>query len=352
MKSFEHDYLLDTPISHRLLSSVRLIGEYRGRQTLYSEQSPEVLDTLKRAAIIQSTESSNRIEGITAEHGRMEKLVIDKVKPRDRSEQEIAGYRDVLNTVHINHARMSFSTDLLLNWHGTLSKYTKEKGGRWKHKDNAVVEVRPDGKTVVRFKTVSSLATPEYMKKLIKYYSRFIDESKSDPLLLIASCVLDFECIHPFMDGNGRIGRLLTLYLLYTAGYEVGRYISLERIVEESKESYYEALNKSSLKWHQGEHDLRPWWNYFIGMLTAAYKEFEERVGTITSAKGAKRQMVENAIIRLPHRFRFADVQRACPSVSYPTLRRALDELARKNKVRCRGMGRDAEWERIVSDNS
>ncbi|MGB7568546.1 MAG: Fic family protein [Chitinivibrionales bacterium] len=352
MKSFEHDYLLDTPISHQLLSSVRLLGEYRGRQMLYREQSPEVLETLKLAAIIQSMESSNRIEGITAGYGRIEKLALEKVKPQDRSEQEIAGYRDVLNAIHVNHARMDFSPNLLLNWHGTLSKYTKEKGGIWKPKDNAIFEVRPDGQAVIRFKTVSALATPEYTKKLINYYRKITDDNKTDPLLLIASCILDFECIHPFMDGNGRIGRLLTLFLLYSAGYEVGRYISLERIVEESKESYYEALNKSSRKWHEGEHDLWPWWNYFVGMLTAAYKEFEERVGAITTAKGAKRQMVEAAIMRLPHRFRFADVQRACPSVSYPTLRRALNDLARNKKVRCRGMGRDAEWERIVSNDS
>jgi len=347
MKSFEHDYLLDTPISHQLLSSVRMIGEYRGRQTLYSEQSPEVLDTLKRAAIIQSTESSNRIEGITAEHGRIEKLVLGKVKPQDRSEQEIAGYRDVLNLIHVNHARMDFSTDILLQWHGMISKYSKEKGGIWKPKDNAVLEIRPDGRAVVRFKTVSALATPEYIKKLIAYYSRFTDANKSDQLLLIASCILDFECIHPFMDGNGRIGRLLTLYLLYTAGYEVGRYISLERIVEESKESYYEALNKSSRKWHEGEHDLRPWWNYFIGMLTAAYKEFEERVGTITSTRGAKREMVMNAVKRFAGRFTIADLRRACPAVSYPTLQRALVELRNKKVIRCLGRGPDAEWEKI-----
>jgi len=349
MKSFEHDYLLDMPISHQLLSSVRMLGEYRGRQTLYGEQSPEVLDTLKRAAIIQSTESSNRIEGITAQHGRIEKLVLDKVKPQDRSEQEITGYRDVLNAIHSNHARMAFSTDLLLGWHGTLSKYTKEKGGIWKPKDNAIIEVRPDGRAVVRFKTVSAVATPDYIKKLIDHYLRFTDNNKSDQLLLIASCILDFECIHPFMDGNGRIGRLLTLYLLYTAGYEVGRYISLERIIEESKESYYEALLKSSRKWHEGEHDLRPWWNYFVGMLTAAYKEFEERVGTITAVRGAKREMVENAILRLPNRFRIADIQRACPAVSYPTLKRALADMAKKKRIRCLGKGRDAEWERTAS---
>ena len=347
MKSFEHDYLLDTPISHQLLSSVRMLGEFRGRQTLYQEQSPEILETLKRASIIQSTESSNRIEGITAQPDLIEKLALDKTKPQDRSEQEIAGYRDVLNSIHVNYARMKFSPELLLNWHGSLSKYTKEKGGIWKPKDNAIIEVRSDGRPVIRFKPVAALVTPDYMKKLIEFYSRFTDENKADPLLVIASCILDFECIHPFMDGNGRVGRLLTLYLLYHAGYDVGRYISLERIVEGSKESYYEALHKSSSKWHEGEHDLRPWWNYFIGMLTAAYKEFEERMGTITTARGAKREMVENTIMRLPDRFRLADIQRACPAVSYPTLQRALADLRKKKAIRCLGRGPDAEWEKV-----
>src|SRR3989339_133934 len=341
MKSFEHDYLLDAPISHRLLSSVRMIGKYRGRQTLYGEQSPEVLDTLRQAAIIQSSESSNRIEGITAERGRVEKLVLDKVKPQDRPEQEIAGYRDVLSMIHVNYGRMSLTPDLLRNWHGTLSKYTKEKGGNWKPKDNAILEVRPDGRPVVRFKTVSAIATPEYIKKLIRYYEQFADAGKSDPLLNIASFILDFECIHPFMDGNGRIGRLLTLYLLYTAGYEVGRFISLERIVEESKESYYEALHKSSQKWHEGEHDLRPWWNYFVGMLTAAYKEFEERVGKITNARGAKREMIVNAIRRMNGRFNLADLRRVCPGISYPTIQRALFELRKDKVIRCLGRGPD-----------
>jgi Fic family protein len=148
------------------------------------------------------------------------------------------------------------------------------------------------------------------------------------------------------MDGNGRVGRLLTLLLLYQSGYEVGRYISLERIIEDSKETYYDALYKSSQGWHKGEHDLRPWWNYFQGMLIAAYKEFESRVGTITKAKGAKREMVENAILRLPTRFRMADIQRACPTVSYPTLKRALSDLSKAKKIRSLGKGRDAEWER------
>jgi Fic family protein len=174
-----------------------------------------------------------------------------------------------------------------------------------------------------------------------------MEADKSDPLFLIASFILDLECIHPFMDGNGRIGRLLTLLLLYHAGYEIGRYISLERIVEESKETYYESLYKSSQGWHKGEHDLIPWWNYFQGMLIAAYKDFEARVGTITKSQGAKREMVENAIRRLPPQFRISDVQRTCPAVSYPTLKRALSDLSKKKQIRSLGKGRDAQWERI-----
>jgi len=184
------------------------------------------------------------------------------------------------------------------------------------------------------------------MDRLTELHSESLAEGQVEPLLRIASFVLDFECVHPFADGNGRIGRLLTLLLLYQAGYEVGRYISLERVVEESKETYYEALNRSSQGWHEGTHDLRPWWEYFLGMLTAAYKEFESRVGTVTGARGAKRQMVRGAVARMPGRFSISDLRRACPGVSYPTLQRALAELRKKGVVRCLGRGPDAQWER------
>ncbi|OGI57774.1 MAG: cell filamentation protein Fic, partial [Candidatus Muproteobacteria bacterium RIFCSPHIGHO2_01_FULL_61_200] len=335
MRSFEHGYFLETPLSHELLMAVRAVGEFRGRQRLYAEQSPEVLATLKRAAMVQSVESSNRIEGITVAPGRIDGLVAKKSKPRDRSEQEVAGYRDVLASIHVNHARMRLSTNLVLDWHRTLYRYTKERGGKWKAKDNAILEVQPDGRQVVRFKPVTALATPKFMERSVELFSEAMTGQKTDPLLLIATFVFDFECIHPFTDGNGRIGRLLTLLLLYQAGYEVGRYIGLERIVEDSKETYYEALHKSSQGWHEGRHDLRPWWNYFLGMLTAAYKEFEGRVGSITSARGAKREMVRRAIAHLPPRFTIGDIKRACPGVSYPTLQRALADLRNEKKIRC-----------------
>lgn len=347
MRSFEHGYLLETAISHPLLMSMRVLGEFRGRQNLYTEQFPEVLETLRQVALIQSTESSNRIEGITVLPERLAGLVNKKTQPRDRSEQEVAGYRDVLAAIHANHARMRLSTDLILDWHRMIYRYTGEKGGAWKKSDNAILEVRPDGRQTVRFKPVSAVGTPEFMDHLVQLFNLGLDESKTDPLLLVASFILDFECIHPFKDGNGRIGRLLTLLLLYQCGYEAGRYISLERIVEESKETYYDTLFQSSQRWHQAEHDLRPWWEYFLGTLTAAYKEFESRVGTLTSARGAKREMVRNAVRRLPQRFSIADLKKACAGVSYPTLQRALADLRREKAVRCLGRGPDAQWERL-----
>ena len=349
MRSFEHGYLFETLISHSLLIAMRALGEFRGRQILYASQSPQVLETLRRVAMIQSTESSNRIEGVTVEPQRIAPLIAKKVKPRDRSEQEVAGYRDVLADIHSSHASMHLSPGLIKDWHRKMYRYTGEKGGEWKQRDNAILEVRPDGRQVVRFRPTSAVATPNHMERLAGLFDEALAEGKTDPLLLIASFIFDFECIHPFADGNGRIGRLLTLLLLYQSHYEVGRYVSLERIIEDSKETYYEALRESSEGWHEARHDLRPWWEYFLGMLTAAYNEFESRVGTITSARGAKREMVENAILRLPVRFRFADLRRACPGVSYPTLKRALANLRAKGKLRCLGKGRDAQWERIGS---
>src|SRR4030043_383555 len=347
MRSFEHGYLVEQPISQNLLMLVRAIGEYRGRQVLYQRQSPEILETLRRVAMVQSVESSNRIEGVTVEPDRLKAIMAKKTKPKDRSEGEVAGYRDVLAEIHANAARMELSPELILDFHRKMYGHTSETGGHWKEKDNAILEVHPDGKQFVRFRPVSALATPEFMKKLCDFYRREMDEHRVEPLLLIATFIFDFECIHPFWDGNGRIGRLLALLLLYRSGHEVGRYISLERAVEESKETYYEALLKSSRGWHEARHDLRPWWNYFPGMLTAAYKEFEARVGTITSARGAKREMVRSAINRLSERFTISDLKRACPGVSYPTLHRALSDLRKEKKVKCLGRGPDAEWERI-----
>jgi Fic family protein len=349
MKSFEYDYLKETNPTHSLVMSMRTIGEFKGRQALYARQSPELLETLRRAAMVQSAESSNRIEGIVVRPGRVGALVEGRSRPVDRPEQEVAGYRDALAAIHAGHSKMRLSSHLIRDLHAMIHRYTPEKGGKWKQKDNAIWETFPDGKRTIRFQPVSALATPKAIDRLVDLYTRAVDGGVADPLLLVASFVFDFEYIHPFMDGNGRVGRLLALFLLYESGYEVGRFVSLERIVEQSKETYYEALLKSSKGWHEADHNLLPWWEYFLGMLTAAYREFEARVGGISAARGAKRAMVENTIMRIPGRFRFEDLLKSCPGISYPTLKRTLAGLQRRRIIKCLGKGRNAEWERTIT---
>jgi Fic family protein len=297
--------------------------------------------------MVQSVESSNRIEGVTVAAGRIDPLVLKHAKPRDRSEQEISGYRDALAKIHADPDRLTLSTDVIRSFHRDMYRYTGENGGRWKSRDNAIIEIRPDGRQVVRFRPVSALATPKFMRRLLELYARELTAGKADPLLLAAAFVLDFECIHPFADGNGRVGRLLTLLLLYQCGYGVGRYIGLERIVEQSKETYYEALHRSSQGWHEGRHDLQPWVDYFLGVLIAAYNDFEARVGTISSAKGAKRMLVKNAVAHLPPRFTIGELARVCKGISHRTLVRALHDLRKQGTLRCLGRGPDAQWEKL-----
>lgn len=349
MKSFEHGFLDRLLVSQGMLQAVGALREFKGRQDLHRQQVPQALETLRQAAIIQSTESSNRIEGITAPLKRIQALVAEKTTPRDRSEREIAGYRDVLNTIHANYADIPFTTGVVLQFHRDLYKYEGD-GGRWKSSDNEIVERRPDGTKVVRFKPVPAFATPEHMEHLHELFRAAWDEAKVEPLVLIAAYVLDFLCVHPFPDGNGRMARLLTLLLLYRAGYEAGRYISLERIVERSKESYYDTLQHSSQGWHEGKHDLLPWMEYFLGVVTAAYKELEERVGTLTTARGAKSEMVLDAIRAMFGEFSVKEIQARCPHVSIDLIRRILREERKAGNIECLGRGPEARWRRIGGD--
>lgn len=347
-KSFETGVLARQQLSQRLLQSVRLVGEYRGKEALFSQQSPQVLQALRDGAVIQSTESSNRIEGVVAPAQRIRDLVANRTAPANRSEQEIAGYRDVLNTIHTNFADMQLTSNLALQLHRDLYQFVPGGGGRWKSAANDITETRPDGTTVVRFKPLAPHLVAEAMTQLHDRSHAALDSRAVDPLLLVPTYVLDFLCIHPFADGNGRMARLLTLLLLYQAGYQVGRYISLETAIEETKEGYYDSLYASSQDWHDARHSLVPWWEYFIGvMLVKAYRQFEERVGVTTARRGAKRDMIRDAVNRLPNRFRYADLERALPAVSRPTIARALRELRTEGAVRCVNPGRDATWEKL-----
>lgn len=350
MHSFADGFLESQRLPPRLVQTIRLLGESKGREELYRRQSPQVLDVLRRAALFESTRSSNRIEGVVASDERVEALVERTTEPRNRSEQEIAGYRDVLATIHARHEGIALTPNVVLQLHRDLYQFVPQEGGRFKPVDNQITETRPDGTISIRFEPVSAVETPTAMEVLSRRFKLRREEGIVEPLLLLASYVLDFLCIHPFLDGNGRMARLLTLLLLYKEGYEVGRFVSLERIVESQREGYYDSLLASSRGWHGGEHDPVPWWEYFLGVvLLTAYRELEGRAGRMTSERGAKGALVERTIEHLGDRFRLADILRACPGVSRPTINRVLQRLRESGAIRLVSRGRGATWEKTSS---
>lgn len=348
MKSFEPGFLESQPIPLRLLGTIRLIGEFKGKEELFKQQTPQALETLRQVAVIQSTESSNRIEGIVAPPNRIRQLVQQKTTPRNRSEQEIAGYRDVLNTIHANYPNIPFTPNMVLQLHRDLYQFLPLEGGAWKPADNEIIELAADGSRVVRFTPTPAHLTPEAMARLHKRFNELWEQGEIDPLLLIPSYILDFLCIHPFPDGNGRMARLLALLLLYKAGYEVGRYISLERVIEQQRESYYETLYLASQGWHEGRHRLLPWWEYFLGvMLLGAYREFEERMKLVATAKGTKTVMVLDIIDRMVGDFSVSDLRERCPHVGVDLIRRILRRERHAGRLECLGRGPEARWRRV-----
>ncbi len=346
--SFAAGRLEQMTVPMSTVRSIGLLGEFKGKQQLFERQSPQLLIALREVARVQSIESSNRIEGITASAGRIAKLAAEKTAPRDRSEQEIAGYRDVLATVHASAPGMDLSGGLILQLHRDLYQFSPTPGGAWKGSPNDIVDVLPDGTHRLRFAPVAPNLVDSGIDELVDGYRRVAAQGRVDPLIAVPAFVLDFLCIHPFTDGNGRLSRILNLMLLYQTGYSVGRYISLEKVIEDTKETYYESLEASSVGWHEGEHDLVPWLEYSHGVLLAAYLEFEQRVGQMSSGRGAKREMVIDCIHHMPKTFRYADIERACPGVSRPTIVRVLGELRDKGDIRCTKSGRDAAWERTA----
>lgn len=344
MKSFSDAYLNNIHITPTILNTVSRLSEYKGKEELYAKQSPDTLVRLVEQAKVESSESSNRIEGIDVDHNRVKALVVKNSKPRNRSEQEVAGYRDALEKIHTMYEGMPVSVDNILLFHEMLYKYTEAPGGSFKRTDNVIIDRMKDGTVRTRFTPVSAELTHDAMKQLISNFNYMTAQSHYSPLLLIALFILDFLCIHPFSDGNGRVARLLTLLLLYRAGYHVGKYISLERIIEQSKETYYESLEASSKDWHEGLHNSRPWQGYFFGMLLAAYKEFEERVGIIRKRPGNKRTQLIHAIRENNGKFSISDLEFLCPNISRDMIRKVLRELRDQGLIQSDGMGRGAKW--------
>ena len=352
MRSLTADYLDRLRFTHSQLATLRALGEFQGKQQLYSVQLPEVLKGLQKAAIIESTESSNRLEGVIISTQRLHALMLKDATPRSRSEQEIAGYRDALNLIHESGKEMPFSEGTIRQLHGLMYRYMPQPGGQWKATNNDIIERQPDGRSRVRFAPVSAHLTPMAMADLIAHYRSALDQHLADPLVLVPLAILDFLCIHPFPDGNGRMARLLTLQLLYHFDYAVGRFISLERLFEESKETYYETLEASSQGWHDGQHDSMPWLNYFWGVLLRAYREFETRVGTLEHGHGAKGERVRAEVLRRQHPFAISDIEEACPGVSRDMVRHVLRTMKDEGLITPEGKGRAARWRHSADGSS
>jgi Fic family protein len=319
------------------------LGEARGKQELFTRQTPQRLKVLREHALIESAVSSNRIEGVDVDQARVRTIVLGKAHLKDRDEEEVRGYCNALNLIHEQAAKLPVSEDTILRLH-KLAKGDAWDAGKYKDKDSDIIEKYPDGRSRIRFKTVSNANTPKYMSELVELWGQCIRERWVHPLAAMAAFNLDFLCIHPFRDGNGRVSRLLLLLQSYHLGYEAGRYISIERIIEQSKDRYYETLEQSSQGWHKGKHDPWPYINYVLYTLKAAYREFEERVGQSGSPKGAKTELIKAAIGSYEGEFSLSDLERACPGVSRDMVRRVLRELQGLGEVECLGRGPGALW--------
>lgn len=320
------------------------LGEFRGKEALFTQQSPQRLKTLREHALIESAVSSNRIEGVSVDPGRVrDVLVAPRPLFRDRDEEEVRGYRDALKLIHEGTAGLSVSEAALRELH-RLARGQIWDAGQYKERDGDIIERYADGSERVRFSPVSAADTPLAMSSLLADWQSCRDERWVHPLIAMAAFNLDFLCIHPFRDGNGRVSRLALLLQCYQAGYEVGRYISLERLIEENKARYYETLEISSQRWHEGKHDPWPYINYVLSILKMAYREFAERVGEMKAPRGSKTDLVLAAIGEFSGEFTVSQLEQACPGVSRDMIRRVLRERQAADLVECRGRGPGARW--------
>ncbi len=338
----EFDYI-EVPaklLNPKVIALVAAIHEHKGKQSLFLNAKKDVLATLGDIARIQSVESSNRIEGIFTGSKRLRELVSAKTTPKGHNEEEIAGYRDVLALVHESHDCIDLTPNNILQLHAIMYKPTGSSiGGRFKVGDNSIVEVGADGMSRERFKPVPAVATPAAMDSLCAAYRAALEAGTYDPLILTCMFVFDFTCIHPFNDGNGRMSRLLTLLALYRADYQVGKYVSVEKAIEDSKDTYYEALEASSAGWNENESDYEPFVRYLLGVVLGACKDFEARVGDVDLAGRSKSERVAAVFDHRLGKVRKADILAECPDISETTVERALHELLEAGAIKKVGRG-------------
>jgi len=345
MKNYSFKNKYDKLLTPDIVALLSQIHEYKGQQTLFIEAKSDVLSELVEIAKIQSTEASNKIEGIITTEDRLKKIVREKTMPKTRSEKEIAGYRDVLATIHESHDYIPPKPNIILQLHRDLYKFSgKSIGGSYKPSDNVIAEEHSDGTRTVRFNPVPAWETPEAIKILCDEYEIALSDAEMDPLALIPIFVLDFLCIHPFNDGNGRMSRLLTLLLLYRAGYIVGKYISIEKLISDSKETYYEALQESSFGWHENKNDYAPFVRYMLGVIVAAYRDFSSRVELLTNKNLSKPDRIREIIKEHLGQITKSEIMEKCPDISQVTVQRALNDMLKSEEIIKIGGGRYTKY--------
>ncbi len=343
MKDYSYKEKWEKLLIPEIVKKLTIINEFKGEQRLFIEAHKDELKELFELAKIQSTEASNRIEGIFTVDDRLKNLVQQKTTPRNRDESEIAGYRDVLNTIHESYDYIPINVNFFLQLHRDLYKYIGSvDGGVFKTSDNIIREIDENGNEKIRFNPVPAWETPEALEELCKAFKEAMDDV--DPLILMGMFILDFLCIHPFNDGNGRMSRLLTLLLLYKSGFIVGKYISIEKIIEETKETYYEALQDSSIGWHENTNDYKPFVNYMLGVIVAAYREFESRVKLVANAKLSKPERIREIIKAHIGTITKAELLETNPDISDTTVQRTLAELLKNNEIKKIGGGRYTKY--------
>ena len=333
-----------------IINTISLIHEYKGKQDLYIESQKDSLTSLLNIAKIQSAEYSNKLEGIKTTDSRIKELVSKNVAPKDRNEEEIAGYRDVLKLIHESYDNIPLTPNIILQLHKLLYKYSSvSTAGKYKMNDNVIEETNEFGEKSIRFKTVSAVETPIAIENLCNNYNDLIRKKEIDPLLLIPLFILDFLSIHPFSDGNGRMSRLLTLLLLYQNGYIVGKYVSIEKIVENTKESYYDTLKKSSVNWHNNDSNYLFFSEYYLGVILRAYKDFSNRIEYMTNRKITAKERILLLIEKNISKISKKEITEICPDISVTTIEKALNDLVSEELILKIGDGRYTSY--IINNN-
>ena len=347
MRTFDYSEIRDRKWDSDILGLVAAIYKEAGKQELYLKQQPEKLEKLVEIAKVQSTQASNAIEGIVTTNTRIRQLVEEKTAPRNRDEQEIAGYRDVLNIIHESFDVIPLTQNYILQLHKILySHMNNPMAGRTKNVQNYITATYPDGRTEIVFTPLAPPETPEALDRICEEYDRVIGNMEVEPLIVIPTFVHDFLCIHPFNDGNGRMSRLLTTLLLYRSGFRVGKYISLEAKIAASKDLYYDALRRAQAGWHEGKADPVPFIKYLLGTVLAAYKDFEDRFALVETKLSAE-ETVRRATKQKVGRFTKQDIRELCPSLSISSVEGGLRKLVAAGEIKREGTGKSICYYRL-----